>query len=441
MKGNCMTAVYEDGTWTETPNYWYFGTNAQARAVSGLITATGSDQGMMAVNPDFTKTGLFHMYVSGNAGMFAYGDNGPNKYSTNANGMFLYSRLENNPLYGLFQRDRADAADPLSMFWYDTSSKGAFWNGLALDYYFNQTSNAWASMRSSWTDFTGTYVAIKASNNTGHQTHGDLDVGDFVIDALGTRWAGEFGSANYLSTDYFTSEADDAVRWEYYRKGTQGQNTLVIGNKNQLASSSPNNQFATTGVKQTSDVNFKPATNDVAYFITDMSAAYNLSSGTVQRGIRMLNGRRQVLVQDEVGSQPDSIEWRVHTNGSVTLSSDNRTATLKIQKIQDPNAGFDVSTSLAKEETMIVKILQPSGATFELTTPDVREYGSDPNTAAGEQGDQPNPGVTAMSIRLNGGSAQTIQVVWQPQWPDLSTADSTDPKSVALSGWSLTSHN
>ena len=116
--------------------------------------------------------------------------------------MFLYSTLEKNPLYGLFQRDRADAADPLSMIWYDTTTKGAFWDGLALDNYFNDVNGSWVSMRSSWTDFTGTYVAMKASILTGHQSHGDLDVGDFVIDAMGTRWAGEFGNANYLSSNY-----------------------------------------------------------------------------------------------------------------------------------------------------------------------------------------------------------------------------------------------
>jgi hypothetical protein len=35
---------------------------------------------------------------------------------------------------------------------------------------------------------------MKAGQLTGHQTHGDLDAGDFVLDALGQRWAGEYGS-------------------------------------------------------------------------------------------------------------------------------------------------------------------------------------------------------------------------------------------------------
>lgn len=450
MHDNCMTAVYPDGTWSETANYWYFGSNAQARAQSALRTAMGSDTALMSGNPNWYNTGYFHMFISGMAGMFFYGDNGPNKFSTTANGMFLWGKLSNNPLYSLFQRDRADAADPLSMFWYDTSVKGGFWNGLALDRWFDNELGSWASMRSSWTDFTGTYVGIKSSNGTGHQTHGDLDAGDFVIDALGTRWAGEFGNANYLSTDYFTSELNNATRWEYYRKGTQGQNTIVINNQNQNSNCRPVNTMESTNVTQSADIAYMPGTNDVAYFKTDMSDAYNFTQGsnTVVRGIRMLNGRRQVLVRDEIAadSSINQINWRVHTNATVTLSADKKTATLKISNVKDPNAWGNTTNplvaSLPKEETMIVKLLSPSAGQFDTIKPDEqRLYGSDPNQANGQQGDQPNPDVTLLFIELQGGSQQTIETVWQPQWSSLSAQDSAVPKSVALAGWSLTSHN
>ncbi|CEH15774.1 Heparinase II/III-like [Ceraceosorus bombacis] len=462
MKQNCMQGVYSDGTWSETPNYWYFGTNAQARAVSALTTATGSDQGLMAANNNWPKTGYFHMYVSGMASMFFYGDNGPNKFSTNANGMFLWGALSNNPVYALFQRDRADAADPLSMFWYDPSTKGAFWSGLDLDRYFDDRRGSWASMRSSWTDFTGMYAAIKSSNLTGHQTHGDLDAGTFVIDALGTRWAGELGNGNYLSTDYFKEEVPTALRWGYYKKATQGQNTLVINDQNQMPDCQPINKFETTGAKQSSSVSYTPGTNDVAYFSTDMSSAYNNSgsafpANTVKRGIRMLNGRRQVLVQDDIGANGgiQKIQWRVQTNATITLSADRRTATLTLDNATDPNAwGGNTVAGPAPliarfaKQTMIVKILSPATATFGVTSfsgnPEqkpTRIYGTDPNTTPGEQGDQPMPGRSVLTITLDGGDAQSIQVLWQPQWSNLNDADNKEPPNVPIDNWSLTSHN
>jgi hypothetical protein len=114
----------------------------------------------------------------------------------------------------LFQRDQADAAEPLAMFWsvpalsqwclpaqrtdfslldkrYDPQVQGDFWANLPLDHYFDNITDTWASMRSSWTDSTSLYAAIKAGVGIGHQTHNDLDAGDFVLEALGQRWAGE----------------------------------------------------------------------------------------------------------------------------------------------------------------------------------------------------------------------------------------------------------
>jgi len=77
---------------------------------SALLTATGSDYGLLDVNANFYKTGFYHMYVYGPTSLFDYGDHGPNKFSTTANGMFLYSQHYNQPAFALHQRDRADAA-------------------------------------------------------------------------------------------------------------------------------------------------------------------------------------------------------------------------------------------------------------------------------------------------------------------------------------------
>ncbi|EEB99840.1 hypothetical protein MPER_00381, partial [Moniliophthora perniciosa FA553] len=90
-------------------------------------------------------------------------------------------------------RDRPDAAEPWSMFWYDPSIAGAFWADAPLDMFFDDDLDQWVSMRSSFTDINALYVAMKAGANHGHQNHNDLDAGDFVIDAMGTRWAGENG--------------------------------------------------------------------------------------------------------------------------------------------------------------------------------------------------------------------------------------------------------
>ncbi len=273
-KQNCALTVTSDGTNNETANYWYFATTGHAEMASSLMTATGSDFGLLTTNPTFNLTGLYHMYVKGPTSLFDYGDHGPNKFSTTANSMIFYASQYNAPQYALFQRDQVDAAEPWSMFWYDPTISGAFWNGLPLDNDFSFNGDQWASMRSSWTDMNALYVAMKGSRLQGHQTHGDLDCGDFVLDALGTRWAGELGSGDYLATGYFDSEAQTAARWLYYRKRTEGQNTILVNQQNQDVTANPKMNYGSSGTAQGSSTVFKPSSDSTSFVVFDLTSAY-----------------------------------------------------------------------------------------------------------------------------------------------------------------------
>jgi hypothetical protein len=273
--GNCFQGAQEDGTWSETANYWYFGTTGAAEMVSALITAYGNDRGLSTTNPGFKLTNDFHMSVQGMTSLFNYGDHGPNKYSATANSLLLWSQVFDEPKYALYQRDRYDSPEPWAMFWYDPAVAGTWWDGMALDNYYPNKTDEWAAARSSWSDLDGSYWAMKSGELTGHQTHGDLDIGDFVVDAMGDRFFGELGSAQYLSPGYFLSETQDAERWLYYRKRTEGQNTLLINYSNQNVNAEPTAQFGTTGTKQGAAPSFNVEKDDTAFFTTDMSTAYN----------------------------------------------------------------------------------------------------------------------------------------------------------------------
>lgn len=76
IRDNCAQGPSPDGTWSETPNYWYFGSTGHAQAALALLTATGSTQGLMDSNPGMQRSGLFHMAVTGAQGLFSYGDAG-----------------------------------------------------------------------------------------------------------------------------------------------------------------------------------------------------------------------------------------------------------------------------------------------------------------------------------------------------------------------------
>ena len=118
------------------------------------------------------------------------------------------------------------------------------------------------------------YIAMKASKLQGHQTHGDLDCGDFIIDALGERFAGELGSADYLGDGYFSNENQDSVRWLWYRKMTEGQNTLNIGGANQDVTASPSIKWESSGTQQGSSTVLELPQDSTAYFVADLTSAY-----------------------------------------------------------------------------------------------------------------------------------------------------------------------
>ncbi|KAJ7172066.1 heparinase II/III family protein [Mycena filopes] len=416
-KDNCAQAVSTDGSWAETANYWYFGTTGHAEMASSLLSATGSDYGLMSANSNFYKTGDFHMYIAGSTSLFNYGDHGPNKFSTTANSMLFYGDYYNQPQYALFQRDQYDSGEPWSMFWYNPTIAGAFWDGKPLDHVFDNGVDQWAAMRSTWTDVNGLYVAIKAGMLQYHQTHNDLDVGDFVLDALGTRWAGELGSADYRADGYFTDAGQDGVRWKWYRKMTEGQNTILINQANQNLNAAPTINFETSNTTQgPTTVNVVPD-DSTAYFTTDMTSAY-FDATSVKRGIRLLNGRKQVLLQDEVNT-PKAVQWRMHTNATVNVDSSGTSATLTLDG-----------------QTMKVAMLSPpDGAKF--TTTEAVRFPTDPALPANAP-DQENPGVTVLIISLPAGS-YTLQVLFNPQWPG--SVSYVTPPTVALDSWSLRSHD
>ena len=139
---------------------------------------------------------------------------------------------------------------------------------------------------------------------------------------------------------------------------------------------------------------------------------------TFVRGIRMLNARRQILVQDEITATA-GIQWRMHTNATIAVDTSGTSATLKIE-----------------DKTLIVQLLNaPTGAKFERLDP-VRTANA-PQLNPGQEADQENPGVSVLAITLPAGT-YSLQVLFNPQWPGFSSFKT--PPAVALANWSLTSH-
>lgn len=72
----------------------------------------------------------------------------------------------------------------------------------------------------------------------------------------------------------FTSESQGSQRWLYYRKRTEGQNTLVLNGDNQNVAGVPSTTFGSTGETQNA-LAFTVANSSTAFLTTDLTSMYN----------------------------------------------------------------------------------------------------------------------------------------------------------------------
>ena len=113
----------------------------------------------------------------------------------------------------------------------------------------------------------------------------------------------------------------------------------------------------------------------------------------------------------------------MHTNATVTLSTTSSTN--------------DTATLSLGGKTVKAQILNvANGVQFSTALP-VR-YDTDPPLPSGAT-DQPNPGVTVLVINIPSGT-NSIQVLFNPQWPGTNSNSFITPNNVPVSQWSLASH-
>lgn len=81
------------------------------------------------------------------------------------------------------------------------------------------------TMRDSWSDSDPFFVGFKTGDNKAN--HSNLDVGSFILEALGERWIVDLGADDYNLPKYFETGRRGA-RWTYYRMRAEGHNTVVM---------------------------------------------------------------------------------------------------------------------------------------------------------------------------------------------------------------------
>ncbi|MBR4309063.1 MAG: heparinase II/III family protein, partial [Oscillospiraceae bacterium] len=376
------------GAYPEGPGYFCVASEFMALFMDTLATVLGTDFGLSDLD-GVKESGKYLLAVNGNVSAFNFGDGSGSLQDSSA--LHWYAKRYNMPELSVYQRERQytgiQAVDVLGLVWYDPELVGDMTEeDIQLDYLmYSDAYESVASFRSPAGDARQIYTAIKSGyNSTGHS---DMDIGTFVMEAMGVRFIEDMGSDNYNLSGYGTSSngiyAEDGKRWTYYRKRAEGQNTLVLN---------PSTKGGQDAVAKAQIVGYG-STYDGGYAAVNMLDAYDSYTATsAKRALALFDNRSRVLVRDEITcSSASTLYWFAHTRAEISISVDKKSAVL---------------TSDGKQ--LLVQIAEPSNATF--TAMDAQPLSTSPKPS----GENSREGWRKLSICLKNIKSANITVVFTP---------------------------
>ncbi len=372
-----------DGAYPEGYGYWGYGTSFNVMFVDAMEKAYKTDFGLNA-QPGFLKTGNFMKNMTGPSKLpFNYSDAGGSSGLHPA--MFWFANKTNDPSSIWVERDFLMNSDPKKHVKDRLLPAIMLWSGgMSIEKVTPPKEKMWvaagkvpvAFMRTSWTDTNAVYVAMKGGSVSVNHAH--MDIGSFVMDANGVRWAMDFGMQEYESLESkgiaLFGRTQDAQRWTVFRLTNFVHNTLTIDSQHQR-------------VTGTAPIISSSANPKFMYAATDLSEIYKGSIAKAVRGIGLVD-QQYVTVRDEVEtlSKETKIRWTMLTPASV--------------KITGPN-----TAELTKDgKKLTLQVQEPARVTMKT-------WSTDPPNSY----DVPNPGTTMVGFEVtlpaNSKHALTVHLV------------------------------
>ena len=373
-----------DGIYPEGYGYWGYGTSFNIMFLSAVEKLFKTDFGLCSA-PGFLKTAEFLEHMTGATGnAFNYSDAGIGGGFHPA--MFwLANRTKDETVLweekkfierNGFAKRVNDRLLPALLLWKGNIQldkiahpKESMWVGTG--------KNPIAMMRTSWTDPNAIYVATKGGSASINHAH--MDIGSFIMEANGVRWAMDFGMQDYESLESkgvkLWGRTQDSERWNVFRLNNYSHNTLSIDS--QLQQVSGHAAIIASG---------KEANNMFATL--DLSSVYEGQVNHAKRTISIMDGKK-VQVQDEIktNNRETKIRWNMLTPAEVEIVGPNKAILRKDGK------QLALTVSGASNITMKTWSTQPP-----------RDY------------DAPNPGTVLVGFEaiVPASTNVTLKVVLQP---------------------------
>jgi len=330
-----MKKYNPDGVFPEGLMYWIYGTSYYVMMLEALEGVLESGTNKM-YSANFLKSGEFYLHMIANSGkVFNWSDALEVQYlnpaifwiadkSGDESLLWREKRFLENGNYQALKKSRLLPAVILmgSQFLPREimSPQRLFWKG--------EGDNSMAVMRSSWNDPDGIYLGFKLGKVAEHHAH--MDMGSFVMESDGVRWALDLGMQEYHSlssnkVDLWDS-SQHGERWTVFRHSNLGHNTLALDDS----------LMDVTGKAKLEKFSDDP---DFQFAIGDLTGVFLRKDREIKRGVG-IRDKNHVIIRDEISSSPSSLKvtWRMFTSAKIRikgneaiLTQDGRELRLQVQ--------------------------------------------------------------------------------------------------------------
>ncbi len=309
-----------DGAYPEGFGYWDYGTTFNVLLLSAVEKALGTDFGL-SESPGFLKTAGFYQHLVGPIGMaHNWGDSGLKEGLSPA--MFWFADRIKQP--SLLLNQKKLMADKSARYVNNRVLPAVLIWGMNTEFdqikapekkvWVGQGPSPVGMMRTSWTDPNAIYVGVKAGSP--YVNHAHMDVGSFVLDAQGERWASDFGMQDYNSLETkgvdLWNRKQESQRWQVFRYNNLAHSTLTFDGLLQ-------------NVKGYAKIDSWSEDPNNPVIITDISEVYSGQVASAKRGFSIVNGKYTV-VRDEVKTldKPTKMRWNLLTPATVKIIDGKR---------------------------------------------------------------------------------------------------------------------
>ncbi len=324
-----------NGAYPEGYGYWNYGTTFNVLFLTAMEKAFGDDYGLSR-RPGFLETATYYQNMIGTSGYsYNYSDSGSGRGKLSP-AMFYFAKKANDPSVLWIEREYLQQADlshsadnrvfPLLML-LGAGIKLSDINAPRKKLWVGQGKTPVALMRSSWEDPDAIFVGFKAGTPT--MNHGHMDIGSFVMDADGVRWAGDLGSENYNALESrglnIWGAEQNAQRWTINRYNNFTHNTLTVGGQLQR-------------VDGKAKIDASGESDGLKFAVSDISEVYKGQLAAARRGVAIVDDA-YVVVRDEVkaSGKKATVRWvmlapeDVKINGdAAVLSQEGKSLTLRV---------------------------------------------------------------------------------------------------------------